>query len=196
MAWHHTSLYSDRPSSRNDSMVEELAEQAHRDSIIDELAVQAHRDTRSSSPHSSDSNSSPMSITSRASFLDELHERPDSIAEGFSSSSGDSSSTMGDLDELHEYVDPDMTILSSSPPRSVTSADSFLCEMHESREAALQEVVEQRRQAISPTLSDMLNRFYVFGEANQLGSRWYCLSSCRRRAECGHTVPGLNPPGL
>jgi hypothetical protein len=57
MAWNRTSLYSDRPSSRNDSMVEELAEQAHRDSIIDELAVQAHRDTRSSSPHSSDSNS-------------------------------------------------------------------------------------------------------------------------------------------
>jgi hypothetical protein len=109
-------------------MVEELAEQAHRDSMIDELVVQAHRDTRSSSPSN---DSSPMSITSRASFLDKLHERADSIAEGSNLSSGDSSSTMGDLEELHKYVDPETRILSSSPLRSVTSTGAFLGEMHE-----------------------------------------------------------------
>jgi hypothetical protein len=139
-------------------------------SLARELAEDTHRDAEVSSLHSSDSDSSPMSITSRASFLDELHEHPQEAAE--------------------------VSSLSSSSPRSVTSADSFLCEMHESGRAALQEVVGQRGQAISPAVSDMVNRFHIFGEANQLGSKWYCLSCCRRRAECGHTVPGLDPPGL
>jgi hypothetical protein len=116
-----------RSSSRHSSLARELAENTHRD-------------------HSSDS-SSPMSIISRAGFLNEMHG-----------------------------TTPRSPGLSSSPSRSVTSTDSFLCEMHDNpgtQTAAIQEVIEPRRPATSPTTNYWLRSFEEFGYTNQLGSRWY-----------------------
>jgi hypothetical protein len=133
-------------------------------SLARELADAARRDAEEAA---SDSDSSPMSITSRASFLNEMHGRADSVS------------------------------LSTSLPRRVISTDSFLCEIHDNpgtQRAAIQEIVEPRRPA-----SYLMRRFEELDEANQLDSRWCCLSCGKRCAEYGHRAAGfagLDPPGL